>query len=95
MAVEIISRSIFTKAWERARMELATPVSEVRQASVITHITDFTTWPGGCVLYCFLILLWPVCDYGMSSPYSLTFFYLENISSAVSSLGKYGYAIFA
>ena len=77
-------------------MELATRVFKVKQASVITHITDFTTQPGGCVLYCFLILSF---YHGQSvivacPLHTHLFLYSENISSAVSSLGKYGYAIF-
>ena len=34
MTVEIISRSISTTVWDRARIELATPESALRQASV-------------------------------------------------------------
>ena len=45
MTLEIISRSISTKVWDRAVIELATPVSAVRHASVARHITDCTTRP--------------------------------------------------
>ena len=40
MAVEIISRSISTKVWDLAGIELATPESAVR------HVTDCTTRSG-------------------------------------------------
>ena len=46
MAVEVISWSITTKAWDRAGIELATPGSVVRLASVARHATDCATWPG-------------------------------------------------
>ena len=46
MTVEIISRSISTKVWDRAGIELATPGSAVRLASVARHVTDCTTRPG-------------------------------------------------
>ena len=44
MTVEIISRSISTKVWDRAGMELATPGSAVRLTSVARHVTDFATF---------------------------------------------------
>ena len=40
MTVEIISWSISTKVWDRAGIELATPGSAVRHASVARHVTD-------------------------------------------------------
>ena len=40
MTVEIISWSISTKVWDRAGIELATPGSAVRLASVARHVTD-------------------------------------------------------
>ena len=40
MTVEIISRSISRKVWDGAGMELATPGSAVRLASVARHVTD-------------------------------------------------------
>ena len=40
MTVEIISLSISTKVWDRAGIELATPGSAVRHASVARHVTD-------------------------------------------------------
>ena len=46
MTVEIISWSISTKVWDRAGIELATPGSAVRHASVARHVTDCTTRPG-------------------------------------------------
>ena len=46
MAVEIISLSISTKVWDRAGIELATPGSAVRLASVARHVTDCATRPG-------------------------------------------------
>ena len=46
MTAEIISRSISTKVWERAGIELATPGSAVRHASVARHVTDCATQPG-------------------------------------------------
>ena len=33
------------KVWDRARIELATPRSAVRLASVARHVTDCATWP--------------------------------------------------
>ena len=52
MTVEIILRSISTKVWDRAGIELATPGSAVRLASVARHVTDFATWPGIEKLVC-------------------------------------------
>ena len=46
MAVEIISWSISTKVWDWTGIELATPGSAVRHASVARHVTDCATWPG-------------------------------------------------
>ena len=46
MTVEIISGSISTKVWDRAGIELATPGSAVRHASVARHVTDCATQPG-------------------------------------------------
>ena len=48
MTVEIISRSISTKVWYRAGIELATPGSAVRHASVARHVTDRATRMWGC-----------------------------------------------
>ena len=45
MTVEIISWSISTKVWDRTGIELATPGSAVRHASVARHVTDCTTRP--------------------------------------------------
>ena len=46
MTVEIISWSISTKVWDQAGIELATPWSAVRHASVARHVTDCSTRPG-------------------------------------------------
>ena len=46
MTVEIISRSISTKVWDRAGIELATPGIAVGHASVAKHVTDCATRPG-------------------------------------------------
>ena len=46
MTAEIISWSISTKVWDRAGIELATPGSAVRHASVARHVTDCATRPG-------------------------------------------------
>ena len=46
MTIEIISWSITTKVWDRAGIELATPGSAVRHASVARHVTDCATRPG-------------------------------------------------
>ena len=46
MTVEIISWSISTKEWDRTGIELATPGSAVRLASVARHVTDCATRPG-------------------------------------------------
>ena len=43
MTVEIISWSISMKVWDRAGIELATPVSPVRHASVARHVTGCAT----------------------------------------------------
>ena len=43
MTVEIISWSISKKVWDRARINLATPGSAVRLASVARHVTDCPT----------------------------------------------------
>ena len=53
MVVEIISRSIFTKVWVRAEIELPTPGSADRLASVTRHITDCACGPG-IRLFCLL-----------------------------------------
>ena len=50
MTVEIISRSISTKVWDRAGTDLATPGSAVRLASVARHITDCAMRPGDFVV---------------------------------------------
>ena len=34
------------KVWDKTRIELATPVSTVRLASVTRHVTDCATWHG-------------------------------------------------
>ena len=46
MTVEIISWSISAKVWDRTRIELATPGSAARYASVARHVTDCATRPG-------------------------------------------------
>ena len=46
MTVEIISWSISTKVWDRTGIELATPGSAVRHASVARHLTDCATRSG-------------------------------------------------
>ena len=46
MTVEFIPWSISTKVWYRAGIELATPGSAVRHASVARHVTDCATRPG-------------------------------------------------
>ena len=46
MTVDIISQSISTKVWNGAGMELATPGSAVRLASVARQVTDYATQPG-------------------------------------------------
>ena len=48
MTIEIISRSISTKVWDRAGIELATPGIAVGHASGARHVTDCATWPGIC-----------------------------------------------
>ena len=53
MTVEIITRSISTKVWDWARIELPTPGSAVRLASVARHITDCATQPGAISQYIF------------------------------------------
>ena len=40
MTVEIISWSISTEVWDLTGIELATPGSAVRHASVARHVTD-------------------------------------------------------
>ena len=46
MTVEIISWSISTKVWDRAGIELATPGSAVRLASVARYVPQCATRPG-------------------------------------------------
>ena len=46
MTVEIISWSISTKVWDRTGIEIETPGSAVRHASVARHVTDCATRPG-------------------------------------------------
>ena len=46
MTLEIISGSISKKVWYRAGIELMTPGSAVRLASVARHVTHCTTRPG-------------------------------------------------
>ena len=46
MTVEIISWSISIKIWDQAGIELTTPGSAVRHASVARHVTDCATRPG-------------------------------------------------
>ena len=46
MTVEIISGSISKKVWYRAGIELGTPGSAVRHASVARHVTDCVAQPG-------------------------------------------------
>ena len=58
MTVEIISWSISTKVWDRTGIELATPGSAVRHASVARHVTDCATQPGGSVLGPILLLVY-------------------------------------
>ena len=53
MTVEIISRSISKKVSDRAGIELATPASAVRHASIARHFTDCATRLG---TYVFVIL---------------------------------------
>ena len=45
MTVEIISQSISTKIWDRTLLELATPGSAVRHASVARYVTDCARRP--------------------------------------------------
>ena len=51
MTVKIISRSISTKVWDRAGIELATPGSADRHASAARHVTDCATRPGIVEVY--------------------------------------------
>ena len=44
MTVEIISWSISTKVWDRARIKLATPRYTVTHATVARHVTDCAMW---------------------------------------------------
>ena len=45
ITVEIISWSLSTKVWDRARIKLATPGSIVRLASVARQVTDCASLP--------------------------------------------------
>ena len=47
---EIISRSISMKVWDQARIELMTPGSVARHASVARHVTECAAQPGTCPL---------------------------------------------
>ena len=51
MTVEIISWPVSTKVWDRAGMELKTPGSADRHASVARHVTNCATRPGKSSLY--------------------------------------------
>ena len=55
MTIEIISWSISTKVWDQAGIELATPGSAVRHASVDRHVTDCATRPGSIHIFNFII----------------------------------------
>ena len=44
--VEIISRSISTKVWDRAGIKLMTPGFAARHVSAARHVTDSAMWPG-------------------------------------------------
>ena len=46
MTVEIISWYIYTKVWDQAGIELATPESAIRLAFVARHVTDCATRVG-------------------------------------------------
>ena len=52
MTVEIIPRSISTIVWDWAGIELATPGSAVRLASVARHVKEFCV----CSLFCYTVL---------------------------------------
>ena len=49
MTVEIISRSISMKVWDRSGIKLITPGSVVRHVSAARHITNCAMWPVGGV----------------------------------------------
>ena len=44
MAVDIISRSISTKVWGQAGIELTTPGSAIRHVSAVRQVTDCAMW---------------------------------------------------
>ena len=46
MTIEIISWPSSKKVWDWAGIELSTPWSAVRCASVVRHISNCATWPG-------------------------------------------------
>ena len=48
MAIEIITRSISTKIWDRVAIEFATP--GVRHVSEVSYVTDCATRPGRLIL---------------------------------------------
>ena len=62
MTVEIVSWSISTKVWDRAGIELATPESAVRLASVARHATDCAV-----IFNCVIVVVWPTlfCDFSL------------------------------
>ena len=64
MTVEIISWSISTKVWDRVGIELATPGSAVRLASVARHVTDCATRPGQYFSYFQGYWKFPEINYG-------------------------------
>ena len=53
---EIISRSISTKVWDLARIELATPGSASRSVSAVRHVTNCSMRPGTYDIF-FLVCL--------------------------------------
>ena len=58
MTIEIISWSISTKVWDRAWIELVTPGSAVRLASVARHVTDCATWPSKETVWTLFLQCW-------------------------------------
>ena len=70
MTVEIISWSISTKVWDRAGIELSTPVSTVRLASVARHLTDSVTRP---VPLCSLVIFQGIKPESLRNPKPLCF----------------------
>ena len=84
MTVEIISRSISTNVWDRTGIELATPGSAVRHASVARHVTHCATRPGYLTLWAFNLAFSIVTSSRSSAAPTPNEVYIIQVSSSTS-----------